>query len=97
MDLQQILDNVFGQKLTKGQFFTKWYARDLKKFTDEELSELNSTCIFFRADDKILASTLQQRIGSEWHRRDKERRTPKINVVKNKGKRSGRTTKQNRK
>lgn len=87
MNLQETLFKLFGVKVKKENYLTNWHVKDLKKFTDEELKQLEQTCRDLGTDTKkALAKTIRTRIVVEKLKRNREKRVPTINLKKNKGK-----------
>lgn len=80
--MQQLLKETFGIEIERSNCMFNWYARDLKKFSDDELYNLNATCIFFKTDNPKLSQTIQNRIGKEIARRILNKK-PKIKILKN--------------
>jgi len=85
-ELNQALENIFGTHIVRSNVFKNWTRRELKDFSRAELRALWYTTIFFKGDDKLLASKVKQRIAAELHNRNTARtRYKKPRIRHNKG------------
>ena len=87
MNIQDMLIEVFDTKLEKYNMFANWTIRELSTWTRDELLKLQATAIYFRQDDKALASTLQQRITTVLYKKYRPSKVKKLIVRKSKGRR----------
>ena len=98
MNLQETLYKLFNRKIERSNFLTNWLAKDLRDFNREELLQLERTCreLAITPEHKALSSKVRTRIVNEKIRRYWLNKTPKIKIVRNKGRKNERRTKEHK-